>query len=85
MIAADRSGCRETVEDGVSGYLVPVNDEEATLRAVEKFLNLSWEERRAMGLAGRAKVEQEFDREKVVQMYMDQIKALESKNKRLVG
>lgn len=71
VIAADRSGCRETVDDGVSGYIVPVNDEEATLQAVEKFLNLTWEERKAMGLKGRAKVEREFDREIVVQKYMD--------------
>lgn len=73
VIAADRSGCRETVDDGVSGYIVPVNDEEAVLNAVEKFLSLSWEERRAMGLAGRAKVEQEFDREIVVRMCMEEL------------
>ena len=74
VIAADRAGCRETVDDGVSGYIVPVNDEAAVLKAVEKFLSLSWEERRAMGLAGRAKVEREFDREIVVGMYMDELK-----------
>ena len=73
MITTDRSGCRETVEDGVSGYIVPVNDEEAMLQAVEKFLNLTWESRKAMGLIGRAKVELEFDREIVVQMYLEQI------------
>lgn len=76
VIAANRSGCRETVDDGISGYIVPVNDEEATLRAVEKFLDLTWDERRAMGLAGRAKVEREFDREIVVQTYMEQLAAL---------
>ena len=76
VIAADRAGCRETVDDGVSGYVVPVNDEEAVLKAVEKFLSLSWEERRAMGLAGRAKVEREFDREIVVRMYMDEMNHL---------
>lgn len=71
VIAADRSGCRETVDNGISGYIVPVNDKDATLLAVEKFLNLTWEERKAMGLKGRAKVEQEFDRDIVVQKYMD--------------
>ena len=69
-IAADRAGCRETVDDGVSGYIVPVKDEQAVLQAVEKFLNLTWQQRREMGLAARAKVEREFDREIVVQMYM---------------
>lgn len=73
VIAADRGGCRETVEDGVTGYLVPVNDEAAVLEAVEKFLSLTWEERRDMGLAGRAKVEKEFDRKIVVQAYVDEV------------
>lgn len=76
VIAADRSGCRETVDNGISGYIVPVNDEQAVLNAVEKFLGLGWEERRAMGLAGRTKVEREFDRQIVVQMYMDQLAEL---------
>ena len=73
VISANRSGCRETVDDGVTGYIVPVNDEAATLNAVEKFLTLSQEARIAMGLAGRAKIEREFDRETVVQMYIDQL------------
>lgn len=75
VIAADRSGCRETVDNGISGYIVPVNDKDATLLAVEKFLNLTWEERKAMGLKGRAKVEREFDRDIVVQKYMDILNA----------
>lgn len=70
-IAADRSGCRETVDDGATGYIVPVNDEAAVLYAVEKFLNLTWEQRRNMGLAARAKVEKEFDREIVVKQYIE--------------
>lgn len=72
-IAADRSGCQETVDDGVSGYIVPVNDEQAVLQAVEKFLNLTWQQRRDMGLAARAKVEREFNREIVVQKYLKEL------------
>lgn len=72
-VAADRGGCRETVDDGVTGYIVPVNDEAAVLDAVEKFLSLSWEQRRDMGIAGRAKVEKEFDRQIVVEKYLEEI------------
>ena len=72
-ITADRSGCRETVDDGVTGYIVPVNDETAVLNAVEKFLSLTWEQQRHMGLAARAKVEKEFDREIVVDQYLKQL------------
>ena len=73
VIATDRSGCRETVDPGVSGYLIPIKDEDALLQALEDFLRLSWEERRAMGEAGRRKMEKEFDREIVVKMVTDEV------------
>ena len=74
VIACDRSGCRETVDDGISGYVVPINDSESTIRAVESFLSLTTEERCKMGLAGRRKMEEEFDRKKVVSEYLKMLK-----------
>lgn len=71
IIATDRSGCRETVDAGKTGWLIPVKDEEALVQALEDFLNLSWVEREELGRAGRVKMEQEFDRQIVVQKYMD--------------
>lgn len=75
VIATDRSGCRETVDPGRSGYLIPIKDEDALVQALEDFLRLSWEERRAMGEAGRRKMEQEFDRKIVVREYMEILSA----------
>lgn len=73
VVAADRAGCREIVENGVTGYLVPIRNEKAVLEAVERFLALPAEERQAMGRKGREKVEREFDREFVVEAYMEEI------------
>ena len=73
IVATDRSGCRETVDNGVSGYVVPVQDEAALIDAVDRFMQLSWEERRAMGQAGRAKMEREFDRRIVVDLVMKEL------------
>ena len=73
VVAANRAGCRETVEDGITGYLVPINDEEAVLTAVNKFIRLNMSDRERMGWAGRQKVEKEFDRQIVVEAYMKQI------------
>lgn len=70
VIATDRSGCRETVEPGVTGYLIPTRDEEALVNALERFLSLTWEERIRLGEAGRKKMEREFDRRIVVEKYM---------------
>lgn len=69
VITTDRSGCRETVEDGVTGYIFPQKDRAALIDRVRTFLKLSWEEKRQMGLAGRRKMEQEFDRRIVVEEY----------------
>lgn len=37
-ITTDAPGCRETVEDGVNGYLVPVKDVDAIVEAMEKII-----------------------------------------------
>ena len=74
IITTDRPGCREIVDDGVNGYVVKQQDSQDLIEKIEKFLNLSWEERRQMGLRGRVKVEKEFDRNIVVNKYLEEIK-----------
>ncbi len=76
VIAADRAGCRETVDDGISGFVVPIKNEEAVFAAVEKILYMTSDERKNMGLSGRKKIEQEFDREIVIQEYINEITEL---------
>ena len=76
IITTDRSGCREVVEDGVNGFKIPVRDENALIAAIEKFISLSNDEREKMGLAGRNKVEREFDREIVVREYLKELERL---------
>lgn len=73
IITTDRSGCREVIDDGVNGYMVRQQDSQALIEAVEKFLELDNEKRKAMGLAGRAKVEAEFDRNIVINAYMGEM------------
>jgi galacturonosyltransferase len=73
IITTDWSGCREVVEDGVNGYEITQKNTQTLIKAVEKFLMLTNEERKAMGLAGRKKVEQEFDRQIVVDAYLREL------------
>lgn len=73
IITTNRSGCREVVDDGVNGYMIPQKDSKALVEAIEKFLALSWEQKRQMGLNARAKVEKEFDRQIVVKRYVDEV------------
>ncbi len=73
IITTNRSGCRETVDDGVNGFIVEQQNSRDLIEKIEKFLKLSYEEKRLMGLAGRKKVEKEFDRQIVIEAYMDEI------------
>lgn len=76
IITTDRSGCREIIDDGVNGYICKQQDSADLIKQIEKFLALTWEQRRNMGLAGRKKVEKEFDRQIVVQAYLEEIKSV---------
>lgn len=73
IITTNRPGCKEVVDDGVNGYLVREKDSLDLTEKMRKFMALPWEARRDMGLCGRAKVEKEFDRQIVVERYMDYI------------
>lgn len=74
IITTNRPGCGEVIEDGVNGFICKQNDSKDLIMQIEKFLALSLEERKAMGLAGRAKVEKEFDRQIVVDKYLAELK-----------
>ena len=74
IITTDRAGCREVIDDGINGYICKQNDSEDLIVQIEKFLLLSPEERKEMGLAGRRKVEKEFDRQIVVDKYLAELK-----------
>ncbi len=77
-ITTNRAGCREVVEDGKTGFIVPVQDEQALIQAIEKFLSLPLKQRQQMGLNARAKVEKEFDRQIVIDAYLKELKGIKS-------
>ena len=73
VITTARSGCRETVDDGKSGYICVAKDVASLVDAIKKFIHLPWIEKEKMGLAGRQKMEREFDRQVVIEKYMKEI------------
>lgn len=73
LIATDRSGCREIVDNGVTGYVVPCRQLQPLIDAIEAFLAMPREARESMGKAGRTKMEREFDRQIVVDAYIKEI------------
>jgi len=64
IITTDAPGCRETVEEGVNGFLVPVKDSRALAEAMERFIdNPDLIER--MGRESRRIAEEKYDVHKV--------------------
>lgn len=67
------NGTMDVIEDGVTGYLFETGKADSLAEQIEKFLNLSAEEKAEMGRAGREKVEREFDRQIVIKKYCDEV------------
>lgn len=65
VVATDVRGCRQAVEHGRTGLLVPVRDGGALADAIDELAGGAIRRRR-MGVAGRAKAEAEFDDRRVV-------------------
>lgn len=66
LVTTDTAGCRDVVEDGKNGLLVPVHDPEALASALGHLIR-DPELRARMGAAARAKAESEFAEEHVVE------------------
>ena len=71
VITNDIPGCRETVEEGKTGFLTRAKDAESLYQAMVAFLNLSLDDREQMGQLGRKKMESEFDKKRVVKETLD--------------
>ena len=70
MVVTDIRGCRQVVDDGTTGFLVPVRDAGALARAVATLAS-DPSLRADMGAAARRKAEREFDDRRVVDITLD--------------
>ena len=66
LITSDIPGCREAVEDGVSGYLCLTKDADALCDAMRRFAELPENRQAEMGRRGRTRMEQKFSKTAVV-------------------
>ena len=69
-VVTDVRGCRQVVDPGVTGAVVPARDPEALRRAIDSYGG-DPERRRRAGTAARAKAEQDFDERQVVERVFD--------------
>lgn len=70
IITTDAPGCSQTVEDGVTGFLIPLKDSGSLCSATEKLIK-DKALRGKMGKAGREKVIREFSDDVVIDQILN--------------
>lgn len=77
VITTNVPGCKETVEEGITGYIVEAKSSESLIAAVERFIALPYSQKVEMGQNGREKVKREFDRRIVIDEYLKALDKLD--------
>lgn len=70
IVTTDSIGCKDVVDDGVNGFLVPVKDSEALAQKL-RILIEDKALRNRMGKAAREKAEREFSIENVIENHLE--------------
>jgi galacturonosyltransferase len=73
VLTTGRAGCGETVDDGVTGFIVKAQDCHDVIAKLITFMQKPYSEHVAMGVAARQKMEREFSRDLVIKAYLESI------------
>jgi len=76
IVTTDNVGCREVVEDGKNGFLVPIKDYKTLAKKIEVLID-NPKLREEFGKYGRIKTKKEFDIKVVVNKYIEVYEGLE--------
>lgn len=75
-ITTNVNGCKEVVENGITGIIVEAKSTQSLISGIRRFLTLNRDKREKMGKNGRLKVEKEFDRQVVVNAYLEAVSTI---------
>lgn len=73
LIASDINGCKEAIENGVTGYVFEVKNADMLYETLIRFIELPYEEKLLMGQNGRKRMQTIFDKKLVVADTMKEI------------
>jgi glycosyltransferase involved in cell wall biosynthesis len=76
IIASNVTGCKEVVNDGITGYLCQPRDSSDLYAQMKKILQLNQEQIKEMGIAARKKILNEFDEKLVINKYSATLKKI---------
>ena len=71
LITSDIHGCMEAVENGKTGFLCEVKNVQALAEQMERFINLTYQDKAQMGKLSHDFVAKHFDKKMVVQQTVD--------------
>lgn len=74
VITSNIHGCKEAVEDGVSGFVCEPKNADDLYKVMKEFCELSYEKRKEMGICGRKRMESIFDKRVVVNKTIEALK-----------
>jgi glycosyltransferase involved in cell wall biosynthesis len=74
IVTTDNVGCRETVDDGINGYLCELRSTESLIAKLGLMIQMTHEQRLEMGRQSRLKIEREFNEQIVINKYLDAVK-----------
>ena len=69
IITTQSIGCKDTVDDGVNGYLIPAKDVDALTETLRRLIDNA-DLRKKMGKASREKAEKEFSLDLVIEKHL---------------
>ena len=72
VITTDAPGCRESIVDGVEGFIVPARNAQALTAAMERFIGHP-DRLRTMGNAARRRAETQFDAERIARRIAERL------------
>ncbi len=80
VIATSIPGCIEIFDPDISGIPCKPKDSGDLARAIIHFIELPYADKANMGIAARRKMEAQFNRNIVIERYMNEIERMEGKN-----
>jgi galacturonosyltransferase len=80
VLASNIPGCQETFDEGISGLGFEPHSVDSLVNVMKRFIALSYEQKVYMGIAGRNKMEREFNRKVVVDAYIRKIESIIEEN-----
>lgn len=76
IITTNMPGCRETVIDKKTGYIIEPKNSDNLYYAMKKFVEMPSQEQKKMGLAGREYIVENFSRRVVVEAYIEEYRKI---------